>query len=153
MKSTSKSAWSQAMTGEIFAPNLSAERCGFSFSGCGTSRSTKRQNGLTSGKKISPRQTANSVSVMAMGAIMCVNAFTSRPETTVVSATSQLGNTAWPNLTKSGKNQISASEPSRLESVWESAVRRASAVPPIAAIQPVAVVPMLAPKRTAIATS
>ena len=48
---------------------------------------------------------------------------------------------------------MSTNEPSRLESVWERAVRRASAVPPIAAIHPVAVVPTFAPNSTAIATS
>ena len=76
-----------------------------------------------------------------------------RPDTMTVSATPHFGNRACPSFTKSGKNQISAMEPSRFDSVWESAVRFASAVPPIAAIQPVAVVPTFAPKRTAIATS
>ena len=44
-------------------------------------------------------------------------------------------------------------EPMRFESECESAVRFASAVPPMAAIQPVAVVPTFAPKRTAMALS
>ena len=116
-------------------------------------RSTRRQNGFTNGKKIIPRQMAKIVSVTAIGAIMWVNAFTSWPETMTVSATPHFGNRACPSFTKSGKNQISAMEPSRFESVWARAVRFASAVPPIAAIQPVAVVPTFAPKRTAIATS
>ena len=84
---------------------------------------------------------------------MCVNALISRPDTTVVSATFQLEKRVCPNLTNSGKNHMKTSEPITLESVCESAVRHESAVPPIAAIQPVAVVPMLAPNRTAIATS
>ena len=93
------------------------------------------------------------MSVTAIGAIMCVNACTSRPETTVVVAAFHDGKSACPNLTKSGKNQMSKSEPRKFESVCASAVRRASAVPPMAAIQPVAVVPMFAPNSTATATS
>ena len=116
-------------------------------------RSTRRQNGLTNGKKRIPRQTAKIVSVTAIGAIMCVNAFTSWPDTTTVSATLHFGNRPCPSFTNSGKNQISTRDPRRFESVCESAVRFASAVPPIAAIQPVAVVPTFAPKSTAIATS
>ena len=153
MKSISLNAWSHAITGEIFAPILSAERCGFSFSGCLISRSTSRQNGFTNGKKRMPRQAAKTVSVTAIGAIMCVYAGTPCPETVIVSATLQFGKSAWPSFTKSGKNQMRTSEPRALESVCDRAVRFASAVPPIAAIQPVAVVPMFAPKRTAIATS
>ena len=84
---------------------------------------------------------------------MWTNACTSRPPTWMVSAAFQFGKSAWPVFTKSGKNQISTADPSRLESVWASAVRFAAALPPIAAIQPVAVVPTLAPKSAAIATS
>ena len=121
------------MTGESRTPNLSAERCGFSFSGCGTRRSMNFTNGFTSGKKMQPRQIAKTVSVMAIAPIC--EGMTSR------------------TFRKRGKNHTRTSEPIRFESVCESAVRFASAVPPIAASQPVAVVPMFAPKRTAIATS
>ena len=96
---------------------------------------------------------ANTVSVTAIGAIMCVNACTCWPETVMVSVAFQFGKSACPRRTNSGNSHISTSDPRRFDRVCESAVRFASAVPPIAAIHPVAVVPTFAPKRTATATS
>ena len=66
----------------------------------------------------------------------------------------QFGKSAWPIGTSTGStNGRNTSEPMTFESVCARAVRRASAVPPMAASQAVIVVPTFAPSRTEIAIS
>ena len=150
MKSTSTSAWSHAMTGETLTPNFSAERCGISSPRPGTSSTSSLSNGFTNGSVSAARRMENTVSVAAIGAMM--------PRRTgplaVSVTTSQCGNSALPIGTSTGRtNGRNTAEPTTLESVWASAVRRAPEFPPTAAIHAVTVVPMFAPKRAAIAVS
>ena len=146
----SRSAWSQAMTGDSFTPILSTERCGFSSSFCGTIRSTSDANGRTNGKKRSPRSTEKIVSVTAIGAM---TPRSSGPLAVSVT-TPQFGKSALPIGTNTGStNGRNRADPMTFESVCASAVRFAAADPPMAASQAVIVVPMFAPNSTAMAIS
>ena len=88
------------------------------------------------------------IQIFLFGIALAMDAF-------AVSVTAfQCGKSALPIGTSTGNtNGRKRSEPRTFESVCASAVRFAAAEPPIAASQPVTVVPMFAPKRTAIPIS